>query len=119
MTEQFERAKTLFFEGIGHFEAGRFEAAEAAFAASLACVPGRASTLANLGAARTRLGRWNAALDVLDQALALEPTDVDAESHRGIAHAALGRHAERWPATSACWRSTRAASPTGSVTARP
>jgi|KBSMisStaDraftv2_1062788.scaffolds.fasta_scaffold10429_2 predicted TPR repeat methyltransferase len=94
MTEQFERAKTLFFEGIGHFEAGRFEAAEAAFAASLACVPGRASTLANLGAARTRLGRWNAALDVLDQALALEPTDVDAESHRGIAHAALGRHAE-------------------------
>ena len=94
MSEPFERAKTLFFKGIGHFEAGRFEAAETAFAASLACVPGRASTLANLGAARTRLGRWEAALDVLDQALALEPTDVDAESHRGIAHAALGRHAE-------------------------
>ena len=94
MSDPFERAKALFFEGIGHFEAARFDAAEQAFADSLSFVPGRASTLANLGAARTRLGRWTSALDALGQALAIEPTDLDAESHRGIALAALGRHAD-------------------------
>jgi len=94
MSDPFERAKALFFDGIGHFQAGRFDAAEQAFAESLSLVPGRASTLANLGAARTRLGRWRDALDALDRALALEPNDVDAESHRGIALAALGRHAD-------------------------
>jgi predicted TPR repeat methyltransferase len=94
MTDPFERAKALFFTGIGHFEAGRFDAAEQAFAESLALLPGRASTLANLGAARTRLGRWSDALVALDEAVALEPGDVDAESHRGIALAALGRHAD-------------------------
>ena len=40
MSDPFERAKTLFFEGIGHFEAGRFESAEQTFADSLALVPG-------------------------------------------------------------------------------
>ena len=94
MSDPFERGKALFFDGIGHFQAGRFDAAEQAFAESLSLVPGRASTLANLGAARTRLGRWRDALDALDRALALEPNDVDAESHRGIALAALGRHAD-------------------------
>jgi len=94
MSDPFERAKTLFFDGIAHFEAGRFDAAEAAFSESLALLPGRASTLANLGAARTKLAKWQPALDALEQALALEPDDLDARSYQGIALAGLGRHAD-------------------------
>jgi predicted TPR repeat methyltransferase len=94
MSASFERAKALFIEGIGHFQARRYAAAETAFAGSLVLLPGRASTLANLGAARVQLAKWEPALDALDQALALEPDDLDARSYQGIALAALGRFDE-------------------------
>jgi predicted TPR repeat methyltransferase len=90
----FERAKALFFEGNACFAAGRFAAAEERFEAALALVPGRASTLANLGAARVRGGRPREALPVLAQALALEPDDLQSIGHQAMALAALGRHAE-------------------------
>lgn len=90
----FERARALFFEGNECFAAGRFADAEERFEASLALVPGRASTLANLGAARVRGGRPLDALPVLAQALALEPDDLQSVGHQGMALAALGRHAE-------------------------
>jgi len=89
-----ERARALFFEGNECFAAGRFAEAEERFEASLALVPGRASTLANLGAARLRGGRPLAALPVLAQALALEPDDLQSIGHQATALAALGRHAE-------------------------
>jgi len=90
----FERARALFFEGNECFAAGRFAEAEERFEASLALVPGRVSTLANLGAARLRGGRPLAALPVLAQALALEPDDLQSIGHQATALAALGRHAE-------------------------
>ena len=45
----FESAKRLFFEGLAALQAGRLEDAERAFVASLEAVPGRVSTLLNLG----------------------------------------------------------------------
>ena len=91
MSDSLHRARELFFQGLEHHQAARFDAAEASFAASLALVPGRPSTLLNLGAARVRLGRHADALEPLEAALQLEPNDVEALSHRGVALAALGR----------------------------
>ena len=90
----FERARALFFEGNALLRAGDWQAAEARFEASLALVPGRASTLLNLGAARVAGGRHAAALSVLEQALEVAPADLDAWSYKAAALAGLGRHAE-------------------------
>ena len=57
-------------------------------------MPGRASTLANLGAARLALGNLEGALNALEQALAVEPADLEAWSHKGVVLAALGRPAQ-------------------------
>jgi predicted TPR repeat methyltransferase len=92
MSDTFERARDLFLEGVQSFESGRFEAAVQQFEASLALMPGRASTLANLGATRVRLGHFEQALDALGQALAQDPDDLDAWAHQAVALAALGRH---------------------------
>jgi predicted TPR repeat methyltransferase len=90
----FDAAKAHFLEGVAHAEAGQFEAAEEALAAALAMLPGRASTLINLGAVRLRLGKPQAALAVLDAAVAAAPDDLDAWVHRGAACAALGHGAD-------------------------
>lgn len=92
--ERFERARRLFLEAVSHHQAGRLEQAEVALLASLQELPGRASTLANLGATRLALGRPQQALADLDAALAVAPGDAQTWCHRGAACAALGRHEE-------------------------
>jgi predicted TPR repeat methyltransferase len=92
MTGNFEQAKEFFQHGIAHYEAGRFEQAERDFAASLALLPGRASTLTNLGAARLKLGQVQQAADLLEEALAREPDNLEALGHRAAALAELGQH---------------------------
>jgi len=92
--ETLERARALFLEGNASFAAGRFADATARFEASLELVPGRTSTLANLGAARLRAGRAHEAIAPLEQALASEPDDVQSRAHLGLAYAALGRYGE-------------------------
>jgi predicted TPR repeat methyltransferase len=94
MNGNFEQARDFFQRGIVHYEAGRFEQAERDFAASLALVPGRVSTLTNLGAARLKLGRLQDAADLLQEALAQEPANVEALGHRATALAELGEHAQ-------------------------
>ena len=94
MTDPFERAKHLFLQGLRDFEAGRLQEAERAFEASLELLPGRVSTLVNLGATKLRLSKPLEALGALDQALAGEPGDRDAWCHRGEALARLGRYEE-------------------------
>ena len=94
MTANLEKAKDLFLEGLDHFGAGRLADAEDRFVSSLALVPGRVSTLINLGATRVRLDKAQEALDPLTQVLALEPDNVDAWFHRGAALGALARHDE-------------------------
>jgi len=90
----FERAKALFLDGNACFAAGDFAGAAARFERSLELVPDRASTLANLGAARVRAGRPAEAIPVLEQALAREPDDLHSSGHLGLAYAAIGRHAD-------------------------
>lgn len=107
MTDAFDRARQHFLDGVREFEAGRFDTAERAFEASLALVPGRPSTLTNLGAARLRLGRPRQALADLDAALAAEPDNLDARAHRGDALARLGRPSEAL----ACFDQVLAADP--------
>jgi predicted TPR repeat methyltransferase len=94
MTDPFEQAKHLFLQGVEDFEAGRLQEAERVFEASLELLPGRVSTLVNLGATKLRLSKPLEALDALDQALAREPGDRDAWCHRGEALARLGRYEE-------------------------
>lgn len=89
----FEAAKTLFLKGLAALQGGRFVDAEAAFAASLAKLPGRISTLVNLAATRLALQRPAAALGNADAVLAIEPDNADAWLHRGSALAQLGRFA--------------------------
>jgi predicted TPR repeat methyltransferase len=92
MSNPFEQARDCFMEGVRLHEAGRFEEAEQRFQASLVLVPGRASTLANLGATRLKLGKPEEALEVLAQALAHDPDAADALQHSAMAHNMLGRH---------------------------
>ncbi|MBX3637067.1 MAG: methyltransferase domain-containing protein [Rubrivivax sp.] len=92
--DRFERAKAAFMAGLQALQNGRAGEAEAAFAQSLDLLPGRPSTLMNLGVARLRQGRAEAALQALDQALAADERLADAWGHRGVALAALARHAD-------------------------
>ncbi|RYF43250.1 MAG: tetratricopeptide repeat protein [Comamonadaceae bacterium] len=91
MNGTFEQARNFFLDGLAHYQAGRFPQAETSLAASLALLPGRASTLTNLGATRLKLGRAQEALELLDEALAQEPVNVEALGHRAAALAELGR----------------------------
>jgi len=93
-TAAFEQARQLFLEGVGHHEAGRYAQAEAALLASLRALPGRPSTLSNLGAARLALGRPQEALADLDAALAAEPGDAQTWCHRAAACTALQQPAD-------------------------
>ena len=94
MNENFEAARTLFVEGVNDFEAGRLDAAEAKFQASLALLPGRVSTLTNLAATQIKLARRDAALATLQEALAADPDNTDAWWHKGIALYELNRFEE-------------------------
>ena len=86
----FESAKRLFFEGLAALQGGRLEDAERAFVASLEAVPGRISTLLNLGTTRLRMHRPVEAIAAADAVLAAEPGDVDALGIRAIALARMG-----------------------------
>src|SRR6186713_998517 len=78
MSNPFEQARDFFMDGVRLHEAGRFAQAERQFLASLALVPGRASTLVNLGATRLRLGQFEDAAQDLEEALRIEPNDFEA-----------------------------------------
>jgi predicted TPR repeat methyltransferase len=94
MNEAFDAARRYFAEGVEHLQAGRWSQAEACLRASLARVPGRVSTLLNLGTALLRQARPAEALGVLDEALAASPQDAEAWCQRGVACADLGRDDE-------------------------
>lgn len=113
MDPSFEQAKAFFLQGLAHYQAGRFAEAERDFAASLSLVPGRVSTLTNLGATRLKLGKFDEAIPLLQEAIAQEPGNAEAHGHLAAALAETGRtgsalaHAVRAteldPAPGAAW----------------
>lgn len=76
MDARFEQAKAFFLQGLAHYQADRFEAADRDFGASLSLLPGRPSTLTNLGATRLKLGRPDEAAPLLQEALQQEPDNA-------------------------------------------
>jgi predicted TPR repeat methyltransferase len=90
MTAAFEDARAQFMAGLQAQEAGRLLEAEAAYRASLALVPGRASTLNNLGVVLTALQRDDEALPLLEQSLQAEPGDAATWVVLGQCQARLG-----------------------------
>lgn len=93
MTSAQEQSRTIFFEGIGHFEAGRLAQARACFERCLALTPGRPSVLGNLGITLFHQGQRREALPYLQQATAADPTFTDAWACLGLAQEAQGE----WP----------------------
>ncbi len=114
MDARFEQARQLFLQGLAHYQAGRFEAADRDFGASLSRLPGRPSTLTNLGATRLKLGRPEEAAQLLQEALQQEPANAEALGLLAAALAELGRREpalaairrslEREPASGAGWQ---------------
>ncbi len=92
--DSFARAKASFLDGLASYQAGQLDDAERHYLASLALLPGRASTLINLAATQLRLGRAHDALASADAALRAEADSIDALLHRGTALAQLGRATE-------------------------
>lgn len=92
--QDFETAKALFLEGTSLLERGENAAAEEKFEASLHHLPGRPSTLANLGAARLRQGKLEAALESLSRAALVEPGAADTWCNMAVAFNALNRREE-------------------------
>ncbi len=93
MADGFDQARQLFAQANTDFEAGRFAQAEQGYLASLQLLPGRASTLANLAAARLQLGQPEAALQALEQSLASRPDDAQTCMHHACTLGTLGRYA--------------------------
>lgn len=94
MSATFEQARDFFTQGVAHYQAGRYAQAERSFAASAALLPGRVSTLTNLGAVRLKLGKPQEAADLFEEVLAQEPDNVEALGHRATALAELGHPAQ-------------------------
>lgn len=91
MSGTFEQARAFFLQGLDHYQCGRYAEADTSLSAALALVPGRPSTLTNLGATRLKLGRPDQALELLREALAQEPANLEALGHCASALAELGQ----------------------------
>ncbi|MET0312052.1 MAG: methyltransferase domain-containing protein [Burkholderiaceae bacterium] len=89
--DDFQRAKALFLEGTGLLTQGDAAGAEERLAASLSLLPGRPSTLANLGVARMRQGKLAEAVEPLSLACKAEPHAVDTWWHLAEVLSRLGR----------------------------
>jgi predicted TPR repeat methyltransferase len=112
MDARFEQAKAFFLQGLAHYEAGRYEAAERDFAGALALVPGRPSVLTNLGATRLKLGRVEEAEALLREALQQEPDNAEALGHLA---AALAEQGQREAALAAVTRAVQLAPGNGAA----
>lgn len=79
---------------ISHHEAGRFEAARAAYEAILRDDPGNVDCLHFLGFLAFQRGEHERARELIARALELHPAQARAHQNLGNACQALGRHAE-------------------------
>lgn len=107
MDPKLDAARSLFSEGVQHFESGRLDQARSAFEASLACAPGRPSILGNLGITLFHLGRVDEAVPLLEQATSADPAYGDAWTCLALAHEARAQ----WGAAVAALERASALSP--------
>src|SRR4249920_838434 len=84
--EQVAQSRTLFFEGIEHFQNGRLEPARLCFEKCQVLTPGRSSVLGNLGITLFHLRQWDGAISVLTQATAADPSLAEAWAFLGHAN---------------------------------
>ena len=89
MSAAFEQAKAHFLAGLAAQKAGQPQQAVTHYQLSLVLLPGRASTLTNLGAVLVQLGRAAEALPLLEQAQAAEPGQSESLLQQGLALAQL------------------------------
>ncbi|MBL8771891.1 MAG: tetratricopeptide repeat protein [Phenylobacterium sp.] len=87
-------ARDALAQGVAHLEAGRSDAAMAAFRAALAADPVQPLAVRNLGVLLIERARFDEALGVADAALAHAPGHGEALLLRGEGLAGLARHAE-------------------------
>lgn len=87
---EFEQAKQWFLQGNQALEAGHLAKAIQCYEASLRALPGRPSTLLNLGLAHLRLGQAREALVHLDDGISQAPADGAMHHARGLALMRLG-----------------------------
>lgn len=93
-SEDLEKSRALFFEGIACFEQRHFDEACRCFEQALTLAPGRPSIVGNLGIALFHLKRLEEAIPLLKQATAADPANADAWACLGLAHAPQGAWAE-------------------------
>lgn len=84
MQTEFEKAKTLFLEGIRNLEGGNLDLAEEAFLGSLELLPDRPSTLQNLSVVYHRKGDTLKAAQTLLKVLELEPANAEVRVQHAI-----------------------------------
>lgn len=80
----FDEARQHFLDGVSAIAAEDWRMAEAALRLSLACLPGRTSTLVNLSAALLKLEKLEEAAGVIEQLLSLDPGNEEARLNQGI-----------------------------------
>jgi len=84
----------LLQQALAHHQAGRLEAAAAAYRQVLAAQPGHAEALHRLGLIAYQQGRPADAVRLIGQAIAQDGAAPGMHSNLGLALADLGRHAE-------------------------
>jgi hypothetical protein len=82
--------------GMALFDAGRYDAAIAAFRCAAAFAPTAAAPFANLGMALKTVGRFDDAIAAHDAAVARDPADPQLRLNRAVARLRAGRMAEAW-----------------------
>ena len=82
---------------IEHHEAGRLDAAQAAYREVLGHDPGNADCLHFLGYLAFQRRRHDEAIELISRSLALNPANARAQQNLGNAHQAPGRPAQGAP----------------------
>lgn len=93
-----DQARTLFLQGIAHFEQGQLEPALALFLQAQQLVPGRPSVEGNVGITLFHLGRFDEAIAPLQRATAADPDHLEAWTSLALSLEALGRWDQLLPA---------------------
>src|SRR5262249_16359985 len=86
--------RALVGDAMNHLQGGRFAAAETAYRAVLAMVPGDPAVTHNLGVAIAAQGRHHEAVGCFESALRADPGFVSAHYNRAVALKALGEARE-------------------------